>query len=161
MRAIPVRSVSAFVLLAFAAQLAAQDRRPLTHDDYDQWKSLRGQAYTQDGRWVAFQVEPQWGDGVLEIKQATGDTAYRYEFASGARFSADGRFALFSVGKSKVEERNKKIDELRKKAKEANKPAGEESKPAEGAEEEGGARRGGAAAGSGPGGRGGAGAFGG
>ncbi|MFN9946572.1 MAG: hypothetical protein ACK56S_06975, partial [Planctomycetota bacterium] len=65
-----MRSVSAFVLLAFAAQLAAQDRRPLTHDDYDQWKSRRGQTYTQDGGWVAFQVEPQWGDGALEIPHA-------------------------------------------------------------------------------------------
>ena len=158
MRSIQARSVSVFVLLAVAAQLAAQDRRPLTHDDYDQWKSLRGQTYTQDGGWVAFQVEPQWGDGALEIKQANGDKAYRYDFGSGAKFSADGRFVLFTVGKSKVDERAKKIDELRKKAKEANKPAGEESKPAEGAAEETSPRRGGA---GGPGGRGGAAAAGG
>lgn len=156
MRPTSVHSVSAFVLLAVAAQLAAQDRRPLTHDDYDGWKSLRGQTYTQDGAWVAFQIEPQWGDGALAIKQTTGDKAYRYDFGSGAKFSADGRFALFTAGKSKVEERAKKIDDLRKKAKEANKPAGEVSKPAEG--EEAPPRRGGA--GGGPGGRGGAGAFG-
>src|SRR5688572_33489984 len=111
---------TAFVsfLLAAAATLAAQERRPLTHDDYDQWKSLRGQTYSQDGNWVAFQIEPQWGDGVLEVKQATGSKLYRYDFASAPRFSADGRFVVFTQGKSKVEERNKKIDELRKKAKE-------------------------------------------
>ncbi len=122
-------SAFVFVLLAAAASLVAQNRRPLTHDDYDQWKSLRGTTYTQDGAWVAFQIEPQWGDGVLEVKQTTGTKVYRHDFASAPRFSADGRFLLFTQGKSKVEERDKKIDELRKKAKEGNKPSAEE--PAE------------------------------
>lgn len=164
MSRIPSRTSFLLALLLATASLVAQDRRPLTHDDYDQWKSLRGQTYTLDGSWVAFQVEPQWGDGVLEIKQTTGTKSYRYDFASGPRFTADGRFVVFTQGKSKVEERNKKIDELRKKAKEANKPAGEQAPRAEGEGEEtpaarrpGGAGPGGPPAGFG-GGRGGAGA---
>jgi peroxiredoxin/dienelactone hydrolase len=120
------RSSSLFAALLAASALVAQERRPLTHDDYDQWKSLRGQTYTLDGSWVAFQIEPQWGDGVLEIKQTNGPLVHRFDCASGARFSADGRYAVFTQGKSKVEERNKKIDELRKKAKEAGKASTEE-----------------------------------
>jgi dipeptidyl aminopeptidase/acylaminoacyl peptidase/peroxiredoxin len=141
------------VLLAVAAALPGQDRRPLTHDDYDQWKSLRGTAYSQDGNWVAYQIEPQWGDGVLEVREAVGSKLYRHDFGSGARFSADGRFVVFSLGTSKVAERDKKIDELRKKAKEAKegKPASSSESPRPAGEAEGGggeARRG--AGGGGP-----------
>ena len=95
-----------------------QSPRPLTHDDYDQWKSLRGTTYSLDGSWVAYQIEPQFGDGVLEVRQSTGETVHRHPLASGARFSTDGRYVVFNLGKSKVEERDKKIADLRKKAKE-------------------------------------------
>ena len=43
MSRIPSRTSFLLALLLATASLAAQDRRPLTHDDYDQWKSLRGQ----------------------------------------------------------------------------------------------------------------------
>ncbi len=144
------RASFVLALLTAAASLVAQDRRPLTHDDYDQWKSLRGQTYTLDGSWVAFQIEPQVGDGVLEIKQTTGSLVYRYDFASGARFTEDGRFVVFTQGKSKVEERNKKIEELRKKAKEGNKPNAEETPKPEGEGEETPAARRGAGGAGGP-----------
>ncbi|MGB3965281.1 MAG: hypothetical protein WBO45_01025, partial [Planctomycetota bacterium] len=136
MSRLPARAAFVLALLAFASAIAAQDKRPLTHDDYDQWKSLRGTTYSQDGQWVALQIEPQQGDGVLEIKETTGTKVHRFDFASGPRFTADGRYVLFTQGKSKVEERNKKIDELRKKAKEGNKPASEETPRAEAEGEE-------------------------
>ena len=118
------RLLSVCVLLAAASALA-QDRRPLTHDDYDQWKSLRATAYSQDGDWVAWQIEPQQGDGALEVREVNGTKRYRHDFGSGARFSQDGRFVVFSLGTSKVAERDKKIEELRKRAKEGNKAGGE------------------------------------
>ena len=118
------RLLSVCVLFAAASALA-QDRRPLTHDDYDQWKSLRATAYSQDGAWVAWQLEPQQGDGVLEVREVDGTRSYRHDFGSSPRFSADGRFVVFTQGTSKVAERDKKIAELRKKAKEGNKPSSE------------------------------------
>jgi dipeptidyl aminopeptidase/acylaminoacyl peptidase/peroxiredoxin len=110
---------SAFLLLALAASLAAQARRPLTHDDYDQWQSLRGQTWTHDGAWVAYQLEPQQGDGVLVVREVASAREYRHDFGSSPRFTADGRYVVFTLGTSKVAERQKKIDELRQKAKAA------------------------------------------
>ena len=125
-------------LLAFALSASLAAQRPLTHDDYDGWKSIRATTVSQDGAWVAYQIEPQWGDGVLEVRSTTGNTVWTHARGSGPRFSADGRFCVFTVGKSKVEERTKKVDELRKKAKEASekKEGGaeaskEQAKPAE------------------------------
>lgn len=120
----------AALLLTFSA--AAQGQRPLGHDDYDQWQSIRGTAYSPDGKWAAWHLEPQFGDGVLEVVQTDGDVVYRHPLGQGPRFTADGRYVVFMLAKSKVEERQKKIDELRKKAE----GGGERSEPAS---EEGGA----------------------
>ncbi|HLQ36621.1 MAG TPA: prolyl oligopeptidase family serine peptidase [Planctomycetota bacterium] len=125
---------SAALVLALVTAVASA-QRPLTHDDYDQWKSLRGTAHSQDGKWVAYAVEPQWGDGVLEVRATEGDTVYRHPLGNGPHFSSDGRFVVFTIAKSKVEERNKKIEELRKKQSEKGKEGGQEAEPKEAATE--------------------------
>ena len=96
---------------------AAPYGRALTHDDYDSWNSLRGVAYSQNGKWVAYQVEPVFGDGELIIRETEGNAVHRRAMASGVRFSADSRYVAFTVGKSKVEARQKQIAELRKRGK--------------------------------------------
>jgi dipeptidyl aminopeptidase/acylaminoacyl peptidase len=90
-------------------------QRPLTHDDYDQWKSVRATTLSDDGAWVAYQIEPQWGDGELVVQQTTGDAVYRTARGAGARFTSDGRYCVFTVVPSKVEERHKKVVELAQK----------------------------------------------
>lgn len=103
----------------------AQERRALGHEDYDQWKSLRGTSYRRDGAWVAFQIEPQQGDGVLEVREVLGSRVHRVPMGGGARFTSDGRHVVFTIAPSKVAERQKKIDELRKKAKKGTAVEGE------------------------------------
>lgn len=120
---LPMLRRSAFVVMVSAAALAAQERRPLTHGDYDQWKSLRGTTYSPDGAWVAYLVEPQWGDGVLVVREAAGDRVWSQARGAGARFTADGRFVVFTRGKSKVEEREQKLEQLRQQAKGPGRPA--------------------------------------
>ena len=112
------RALMFAVVAASAASLFAQVPKALGHDDYDQWKSLRGTAYSEDGRWVAYELQPQWGDGELVVRQVDGDVVHRFGLASGARFSVDGRYVVYTVGESKVEARNKKIAELRKQREE-------------------------------------------
>lgn len=142
----PLRSFARLASLLLAVPLLAQQPRPLTHDDYDQWRSLRSTTVSHDGEWVAYQIEPQFGDGVLEIRHSSKDTVYRVPLGQGPKFSADSRYVLFQVGSSKVAERDKKIEELRKK-----KEAGREgAAPAAGAGAAAGGRPAGAA-GAGPG----------
>ncbi|MBL8737028.1 MAG: hypothetical protein JNL12_11415, partial [Planctomycetes bacterium] len=150
MHRVPRSSFSFAVLLALASLLPAQSPRALTHDDYDGWKSLRGIAHAQDGRWVAYAIEPQWGDGVLEVREVAGPGLHRLERGSNPRFSADGRFVVFTRVPSKVAERDKKIAELRKKAKEATKSAAEKAAEKEAEPKAGEASAPAAAAGEGP-----------
>lgn len=103
--------------LAGSVSAQAAHKRSLTHDDYDAWNSIRGTTASADGAWVAYSIDPQWGDGTLEVRQTTGDVVYRHPRGSSPRFSSDGRYVVFSIAKSKVEERKKRIAELAKKGK--------------------------------------------
>src|SRR5262249_52568881 len=78
-------------------------------------------------------IEPQWGDGELVVQQTTGDAVYRQARGAGARFTSDGRWCVFTVVPSKVDERHKKIVELTQKKGAARSARGGAAAPAAGA----------------------------
>jgi dipeptidyl aminopeptidase/acylaminoacyl peptidase len=103
-------------------------KRPLTHQDYDAWRSIQGPTLSRDGKFLAYALVPQDGDGEFVVRNlATGGTwrasrGSRVESASppttgprpgragrtagtGSRtaFTADGRAVLFSIAPTKAE----------------------------------------------------------
>ncbi len=56
-----------FTLLLISQSLLAQQKRSLTHADYDGWESLSSDKITKNGLFVGYQISPQDGDGRLEI----------------------------------------------------------------------------------------------
>src|SRR4051794_39737753 len=52
----------ALVLLASTA-VAQTAKRPLTHRDYDGWRSITSQRLSPDGKWLAYGLFPQEGGG--------------------------------------------------------------------------------------------------
>jgi hypothetical protein len=57
------------VLFAFAAY----SQRPLTHADYDGWRSITSQKLSRDGKLAAYALQPQDGDGEVVVRNlATG-----------------------------------------------------------------------------------------
>ena len=85
------------VFLLGSQTIFAQQKRPLTHEDYDGWESLGSQRITKNGQWVGFQVRPQDGDSRLEIFPFK-NPSNRVLIPRGEAylFSADD---LFAVGK--------------------------------------------------------------
>jgi len=53
--------------LLFVLPLLA-DKRPLNHADYDSWKHIQNQQLSNDGRYLAFAVFPQQGDGEVIVR---------------------------------------------------------------------------------------------
>jgi dipeptidyl aminopeptidase/acylaminoacyl peptidase len=126
-----VALVCTFALLAsmaLAQQATAPAKRPLTHQDYDSWRSILAQQVSRDGKFVAYAYVPQDGDGEIVVRNiATGvdwraPRGYRppvpppddpgtnlAEFqAEQARllrpvFTADSRFVVFSTEPAKAE----------------------------------------------------------
>src|SRR6187549_3943848 len=122
--------------MALAQQAApATAKRPLTHQDYDSWRSILAQQVSRDGKFVAYAYVPQDGDGEIVVRNiATGvdwraPRGYRppvpppddpgtnvAEFqAEQARllrpvFTADSRFVVFGTEPTKAELNKAKKD---------------------------------------------------
>jgi hypothetical protein len=90
--------VSVILLLLGTQFLFAQQKRALTHEDYDAWESLSSQKITKNGNWVGFQVSRQDGDGRLEIFSFKNpDKRKIIPRGSSFDFAADDAFAVGKI----------------------------------------------------------------
>jgi dipeptidyl aminopeptidase/acylaminoacyl peptidase len=117
---IPAWLLTAALLVSISA---AQTKRPLNHRDYDSWRSIAGQKLSNDGKFLAYGLFPQDGDGEVVIRNLV--TGKEQHEAAGARpaaapagdgeeaapvarsislaFSQDSKTLVFSVFPTKAE----------------------------------------------------------
>ncbi|MDO8967528.1 MAG: prolyl oligopeptidase family serine peptidase [Algoriphagus sp.] len=102
------------LILVFASQnLFAQQKRSLTHADYDGWESLSSEKITKNGQYVGYQISPQDGDSRLEIfPYKSPSTKTLIPRGLGFSFTADDAFA---VGKIAPQKDSVKVMKLKKK----------------------------------------------
>ncbi|HEX5084835.1 MAG TPA: hypothetical protein VFY40_22555, partial [Blastocatellia bacterium] len=110
---------------AAAKAQKASPKRPLTHQDYDGWRSIQGQTISRDGRFIAYALIPQDGDGEVVVRNLATGIEWRYgrgwrppaappsgggapagaALAAGrltrVSFTADSRFAAFTIEPNK------------------------------------------------------------
>jgi len=79
-------SLMCLVSLAFA------QKKPLTHDVYDDWKSLTSVNISSDGVWAGYRINPQVGDAVLELKNLNTNESITVDRVSRYSFSANGQY---------------------------------------------------------------------
>lgn len=81
----------------FAATMAQAQKKPLDHSVYDGWQAVAERSISNNGKYVAYTVNPQEGDGTLVI-QAT-DKSFKKEFPRGANavITPDNRFVIFRL----------------------------------------------------------------
>lgn len=61
-----LRSLLLVVLFSYYfANIQAQEKIPLNHSVYDDWKSVSNYSISNDGNWVTYAINPQEGDGQL------------------------------------------------------------------------------------------------
>jgi len=122
----PTFRLGAALLLLGASTSLAQSgaRRALTPADWDTWRSISGTSLSPDGKWVAYSLVPQAGDGELVIRSTDGPREWRVprgfigrpqliagyhgsrnEGPAPAAFTPDGRWVLTetSVPRSEYE----------------------------------------------------------
>ncbi len=110
----------AFALLLISQSLIAQQKRSLTHADYDGWESLSSDKITKNGLFVGYQISPQDGDGRLEIfpyKTPTKKTVIPR--GNGFLFTPDDAYAVGKIAAQKdsvyaLKLKKKKADDLPK-----------------------------------------------
>jgi dipeptidyl aminopeptidase/acylaminoacyl peptidase len=115
------------VLLISTSVLAQQttQKRPLTHADYDSWRSIQGQQLSRDGKFIAYALVPQDGDGEIIVRALDTGKEWRHPrgaapvnppvnpnaepptgpppFSGRPVFTADGRFVAFQILPTKAE----------------------------------------------------------
>lgn len=112
-------SVALVVLLwlgsaaAFAQQNAPQ-KKPITHDVYDSWKSIQGTKLSADGVWLAYALTPQDGDGELVVRNLKTNAEIHAARGRDPIITSDNRFVVFAVAPYK-----KDVDQARKAKKKA------------------------------------------
>lgn len=123
-------SASLLLLSLLATQALSQSaaKRPLTFQDFDSWRSLQGAQISRDGKFVAYVMQPQDGDGELFVRSTTSETEWRVPrgyrpptpppdasdpaatqaFLALGRllrplFSADGKYLFFTIEPNKAD----------------------------------------------------------
>ena len=68
----PRRAFKVAPLFAVALIVLAQSaKRPLHHRDYDTWRSIPTQVLSRDGKFLAYALFPQEGDGEMVVRNLT------------------------------------------------------------------------------------------
>jgi dipeptidyl aminopeptidase/acylaminoacyl peptidase len=96
-----------------ASVISSAQKPPLDHSVYDGWKSITSPVISADGKWVAYIINPQQGDGWLYIyNMATG---IKDSVARGTRtsFSPDSKYLAYQVDPSYAENRAAKKKKLK------------------------------------------------
>src|SRR5580698_6989180 len=128
---------------AFGQPAAA--KRPLHHRDYDGWRAIQGQILSRDGKFLAYSLFPEEGDGEVVVRNLTTGKEYRENAgstppvaenqdsegptegpAAGPRgprlaFTADGKFLISTAFAKKADTDQAKKD--KKRADEMPKPS--------------------------------------
>lgn len=75
-----LKTVSAMAVLSIGmlAAAAPAQKRPITPRDFDTWKSISGPALSNDGRWLAYGLFPQEGDGEVVVRDLKAGTDRRF-----------------------------------------------------------------------------------
>lgn len=89
-------------VLAVSSLLAAQEKRPLDHDVYDKWQTIKSSGLSADGKWFQYIVGPFDGDNTMYVKSSDGTRVYEVERATTPRF-VEGKWVVFSIAPSKAE----------------------------------------------------------
>ncbi|WP_276486138.1 alpha/beta hydrolase family protein [Paraflavitalea pollutisoli] len=94
--------------LLLSATLMAQ-KKPLDHTVYDGWQSIGERAISNNGKYVAYAITPQEGDGTLVIQAA--DNSWKKEIARGygATITEDSRYVVFKIRAPFKETRDARI----------------------------------------------------
>ena len=95
-------------------QSAAQEKKRLSHDDYDHWKTLSGIEISADGDHVLYIINPQRQDGNLFILNHSTGQQTAVPRGARATFSPGSRFAVFHIEPQREVVRQAKVEKKKR-----------------------------------------------
>lgn len=107
-----MRYLSILLLLVITVAVQAQ-KKPLDHTVYDNWQSIADRAISNDGKYVAYAINPQEGDGMLVLQSLQGDYKLVIPRGVGVVLSEDSKYAIFRIKPTFAQTRDAKIKKKR------------------------------------------------
>jgi len=108
------RIINFLFFITLVPTVVLGQKKVLTHDDYDQWKSIKTYAISADGSLVVYQINPQQGDGKLYVYNTAEKTTTILPRGDRASISWDANYVVFEVLPLYAEVREAKRKELKK-----------------------------------------------
>lgn len=86
-----------FTLLLLTSTIVFGQKKPLDHTVYDEWQSIGEKKISNNGKWIAYVINAQEGDGNLVIQAS--DASYRNVIPRGYDITVtpDSRFIIFKI----------------------------------------------------------------
>ncbi|MDE6718006.1 MAG: hypothetical protein K2J70_07430, partial [Muribaculaceae bacterium] len=81
-------------LLTVTLCAPAAEKKILDHDCFDAWKSVANHAFSNNGTWGAYSVNPQEGDGTLTFYSVKGGRSVGIPRGYNPSFTADGKWGM-------------------------------------------------------------------
>lgn len=103
-------------LLCASLILNAQktDKKPLTINDFASWKVVNNPIVSNDGKMVAFELNPQKGNGNLIVRSTDGKKTDTLSRGFDARFSPESDFIVYKIKQPEDSIRSAKKKKLKK-----------------------------------------------
>ena len=102
-------SYLAALLLGTASIAAVAEKKPLDHDSFDSWRSVRVYPLANDGSWSAYSIDPQEGDGVLVFRNNRKGNVIEIPRGYRPSFTADAKYAVALIKPFYADTREAKI----------------------------------------------------
>jgi dipeptidyl aminopeptidase/acylaminoacyl peptidase len=85
------------------ARAAASPKKAISHDVYANWRSIAGAVLSRDGKWAAYALVAQEGDGEVVVRNLQDGREWRSPRGNAPAFSADGSYLAFAIAPTRAE----------------------------------------------------------
>jgi len=85
-----------FILLMMSYCMYGQ-KKPLDHSVYDNWQNIGARKISNDGKWIAYSVDPQEGNSILYLYSLKNKISNQFARATKVDFTNDSQFAVFQI----------------------------------------------------------------
>ena len=97
-----------FALLLLTGSAYSQ-KKPINHTVYDSWESISAKQLSNNGQWVSFVIAQQEGNNTLYLNNTVTGSKVTIPRGENVQFSADSKYAAFSIKPLFAETRLAKI----------------------------------------------------
>jgi len=105
-----ITSFTILFILLISILFGQENKTPLDHSVYDDWKQIVRAQLSNDGRWASWEVNPQRGDGLLHLLNLQTNVPDSLARGTRARFSPGSDYMAFLISPKADSVRQAKVD---------------------------------------------------